>query len=78
MPLVREASLLASDEAGKLFSVIAASEVEGLVLGQVRQVLTSPELVARTIMLRGFTSSSQSWRATRRPPRLRPSPCWKL
>jgi hypothetical protein len=41
--------LLASDEAGKLFGVIAASEVEGLVLRQVRQVLTSPELVARTI-----------------------------
>jgi site-specific DNA recombinase len=49
MPLLRGASLLACDEAGKLFGVIAASEVEGLVLGQVRQVLTSPELVARTI-----------------------------
>jgi site-specific DNA recombinase len=49
MPLLRGPSLLASDEAGKLFGVIAASEVEGLVLGQVRQVLTSPELVARTI-----------------------------
>jgi hypothetical protein len=28
---------------------IAASEVEGLVLGQVRRLLASPELVARTI-----------------------------
>jgi site-specific DNA recombinase len=29
---------------------IAASEVEGLVLGQVRRLLASPELVARTII----------------------------
>jgi hypothetical protein len=28
---------------------IAASEVEGLVLGQLRRLLASPELVARTI-----------------------------
>jgi hypothetical protein len=28
---------------------VAASEVEGLVLGQVRRLLASPELVARTI-----------------------------
>jgi hypothetical protein len=28
---------------------IAASEVEGLVLGQVRRLLASPELIARTI-----------------------------
>ena len=39
MPLLRGASLLASDEAGKLFGVIVTSEVEGLVLAQVRQLL---------------------------------------
>jgi hypothetical protein len=32
-------------------SSIAASEVEGLVLGQVRRLLGSPELVARTITM---------------------------
>ena len=32
-----------------LIAWIAASEVEGLVLGQVRRLLASPELVARTI-----------------------------
>ncbi|MCC2664490.1 MAG: DNA-invertase hin [Geminicoccaceae bacterium] len=39
--------MLALDQAGKLLGVTAASE--RLVLGQVRRLLASPELVARTI-----------------------------
>jgi site-specific DNA recombinase len=39
---------------------IAASEVEGLILGQVRRLLASPELVARTITaVRRETSAAE-------------------
>ncbi len=41
---------------------IAASEVEGLVLGQIRRLLASPEMVARTItaVRRGNSSAEDS------------------
>jgi site-specific DNA recombinase len=37
---------------------IAANEVEGLVLGQVRRLLASPELIARTITAAGWENSA--------------------
>jgi hypothetical protein len=50
MPLLRGASLLASDEAGKLFGVIVPSEVEGPRAGPGPAAPGMLELVARTII----------------------------
>jgi recombinase-like zinc beta ribbon protein len=45
---------------------IAAGEVEGLVLGQVRRLLASPELVARTLAEAGVKIARPTTQSSRR------------